>query len=48
MMLFDYSQFTYNMNEVDKVTLDFDHGLKSIGKMSGYGYIYAGRGDPRN
>ena len=40
MMLFAYSQFTYNMNEVDKVTLDFDHGLKSIGKMSGYGYIY--------
>jgi hypothetical protein len=22
--------------------LNFDHGFKSIGKMSGYGYIYTG------
>ena len=39
MMLFDYSQFTYNMHEVDKETMDFDHGAHSVGKMSGYGYI---------
>lgn len=25
--------------------LDFDHGLNSIGKMSGHGYIYTSRSD---
>ena len=40
MNLFDFSQFTKNMNGICNPTSDFDHGLKSIGKMSGYGYIY--------
>jgi len=32
------------MNGASNATLDFDHGGNSIGKMSGYGYIYAGVG----
>ena len=40
MNLFDFSQFTKNMNWICNPTSDFDHRFKSIGKMSGYGYIY--------
>lgn len=33
-------QFNNNMIGVDNPALDFDNGLKSIGKTLGYGYIY--------
>ncbi len=39
-ILFDFSQFTKNMNWICNPTLEFDHGFKSIGKTLGYGYIY--------
>ena len=42
MNLFDFSQFTKNMNWICNPTSDFDHRFKSIGKMSVYGYIYTG------